>query len=790
MWLRVIAFGLGALLLQGVATLPDPAWGLAAFAVSLVLGRWRRLRLLPWLLAGFVWALLQAGYLLAQRLPLDQEGQDIQVVGTVVGLPRTLTINPMPGKKSERQERRRTRFEFIIEQAAGWDNPGRVRLSWYRDAPELIPGQRWSLRLRMKQPRGFANPGGFDYAGWLFRNGITATGYVRRSVDNQVLGTAGFTGRLDRWRWSVTTMIAQRPGADTINGLLRALAVGDRGGISPAQWRVLAATGTNHLLAISGLHIGLVAGFGFFIGRWLWSLPAFTVLRLPAPFAGAGVALLAAVVYALLAGLSLPTQRALVMVTVVMTAIVMRRRVMPSHGLALALGLVLLLDPLSVLEVGFWLSFAAVGLLLYGMGWRPREGGLWWRWGRAQWLIALGLFPLLGLLFHQVSLIAPLANLLAIPWVAFTVVPPLLLAVLVSGLSSDLAGVLLDLAAWSMGVLWQGLQWFAALPWASWHLPGLPAWIIAAALFGVLLLLAPKGLPGRRWGLVGLLPLILYVPPAPKEGEAWFTLLDVGHGLAAVVRTHRHVLLFDSGPYYSSRFDAGNAVIVPFLRENGIEQLDRVIISHGDSDHIGGLRSVRKAIPVNSLYSGVPGRVPDSRQCQAGQAWEWDGVQFTMLHPVDDDPLRGNDRSCVLRVATAGGSLLLSADIETPAEVALLGRMGERLASDVLVAPHHGSRSSSTDAFVSAVNPRFVLFPVGYRDRYHHPHDEVVERYRRRGIGAYRSPIAGAIGIHLGTAPPVRVPCRYRPGSRRYWHAVSEASDDVGAWSGCREGAE
>jgi len=497
MWGRVLAFGLGALLLQTLGDLPHWLWSLSALLVALLLARWRWLRLLPWLTAGFLWALLYAGWLLSMQLPASLEGQELLVEGVVVALPD--------------RSKHRTRFEFQIDQAQDWPRPGRLRLSWYRGAPELRPGQRWQLLVRLKRPRGFANPGGFDYAGWLFRNHIAATGYVRRSPQNRLLGEAGLSGQLDRWRQRLAEDIAQLSGHEDVSPLLRALAVGDRSGIDRAQWQLLNATGTNHLLAISGLHIGLVAVFGFFIGRWLWSLPAVTVLLVPAPLIGALGAIVAAGLYALLAGWSLPTQRAFVMVSVVMLGVFLRRRIALSRSLALALGAVLLLDPLAVLQVGFWLSFGAVGLLLYGMGWRPREGGVWWRWGRAQWLIALGLFPLLALLFHKVSLVAPLANLVAIPWVSFSVIPPLLVGMSLSAWWPALAAWPLGFAADSLELLWRLLSWLGELPMASWQLPDLPGGIVAAALIGVLLLLAPAGLPGRRCGW----PRVWY-------GPAWF----------------------------------------------------------------------------------------------------------------------------------------------------------------------------------------------------------------------------------------------------------------------------
>ena len=776
MWSRVLSFGVGALLLRFLPTLPSPLWSLLVLLVSLLLARWRWFRLLPWLLAGFSWALLYASWLLSMQLPMPLEGQDLLVDGVVVSLPDS--------------DGRRTRFELDVGHAQSWLRPGRLRLSWYKDVPTLLPGQHWQLLVRLKRPRGFANPGGFDYAGWLFRNGIAATGYVRRSAENRLLGMASLRGGLTRWRQQIATAIQQQSENDAIGALLRALAVGDRSGMSAPQWQLLSATGTNHLMAISGLHIGLVAALGFFLGRWLWSLPAVTVLWLPAAMPGALGALLAAGFYATLAGWSLPTQRAFVMVAVVMVGVFSRRRIGLPRGLLLALAAVLLIDPLAPLEPGFWLSFGAVGLLLYGMRWRPREGGWWWRWGRAQWLIALGLFPLLALLFQKVSLIAPLANLVAIPWVSFIVVPPLLAAVLLLSVWPLAAHWLLGLAAASLQWLWRSLDWLAGLPMATWQLPQLPWSVVAMALLGVLLLLAPRGLPGRWWGALGLLPLLLYQPPRPPPGEAWFTLLDVGHGLAAVVQTRAHTLIFDTGPRYGGSFDAGSTAIVPLLRRDGVDKVDVVVISHGDSDHMGGLRSLQRAVPLRRIISGVAGRIEGAEPCQAGQHWVWDGVRFDMLHPGRGAGWAGNDGSCVLRVASAVGSVLIPGDIEAAGEADVLRRLGAGLRSDVLVAAHHGSHSSSTAAFIDAVDPAYVLFPAGYRDRYGHPHADVLRRFRERSVKPLQTASDGAIRVRLPARGALPQPCAWRAGRRPFWQWRARVPGTALAWSECRDAAE
>jgi len=325
---------------------------------------------------------------------------------------------------------------------------------------------------------------------------------------------------------------------------------------------------------------------------------------------------------------------------------------------------------------------------------------------------------------------------------------------------------------------------------ASWQLPVLPWPVVVSALAGVLLVLTPRGLPGRYWGLLGLLPLLLYTPQRPALGEAWFTLLDVGHGLAAVVRTRTHTLVFDTGPRYGDRFDAGSTAIVPFLRYHGIDRVDRLVISHGDSDHVGGLRSLRQALPVVDIFSGVAERVDGARPCQSGQHWRWDGVQFNLLHPQPGVRWPDNDGSCVLRVASGGGSVLIPGDIEVAGEDALLSSARTLLASDVLVAAHHGSRSSSQASFIDAVDPSLVLIPSGYRDRYGHPHAEVVARFATRAITVLSTAQVGAITVRLPASGPIVGPCVQRARVRHFWQWRPPAEKRLLGMADCRDDAE
>ena len=756
----VFAFLGGILLLQSLPDLPARGWCLLLLLLPplvFCLGRWRFLLLAP---AGFLWVLWHAGTILATALPDELEGRDLLLEGVVEEIP----------------QHRGRGLSFYLRarrlSMAGRDYPapGLVRLGWYGRVPAMVAGETWRLRVRLKRPHGFMNPGGFDYEGWLFRRGVRATGYVRKGAENRRLAPAA------PWSWGrlrqalhdiLTQSLADLP----LGGLVTALAMGERQDIQPAQWTVLRRTGTSHLMAISGLHVGLAAGLAFFLLRRLWSLSSVLCLRLAAPRAAALGGMAAAWGYAALAGFSIPTQRAMVMVTLVMAAVFFRLRWRAGDILALALWCVLLLDPLAVMAAGFWLSFSAVAVILYAMERGAARPAGWWRWGRVHWAVALGLAPLSLLFFQQQSLLAPLANALAVPWVSLMVVPLVLAGACLAPFLPQLGGALLGLAAKLLAWLWPLLEWLAQPQWGQWF-QAPPLWAVLLALPGIALLLAPRGLPGRWLGWLWLLPLLLAQPPRPPAQSLWFTLLDVGQGLAAVVRTRNHVLVYDSGPRFSSRFDAGSAVLLPFLRQQGIHHVDLLVLGHGDNDHMGGAASLLRGITVGEVLSSVPEKVPgrEASPCRAGQAWRWDGVLFRMLHPQGDAAFRGNDASCVLQVATAGRGILLTGDIEAPAEAELVRRYGGRLGAQVLVVPHHGSRTSSSAAFLDAVAPRYGLLPVGYRNRYGLPAVSVVEAYRRRGIRLLDSARHGAIGFVLDGRGRLLGPVSQRRVARRYWH--------------------
>jgi competence protein ComEC len=761
MTLAALAFAAGVIALQWQAALPPLAW--AAVLVPLALLAWkdRRFFALAALAAGFFWAAACAQLRIADWLAAELEGRDLEVLGTVSSLPAV----------SERS----VRFEFEPESAAGERLPRKLLLSWYRSAdfdPQVHPGERWLLAVRLRRPHGQVNPHGFDYEAWLLERGIGATGYVRQRGEQKKLGLRNsLLDRIEQAREAVRSRFFAQLGATPAAGILAALAVGDQRAIAAEEWRLFSRTGVTHLMSISGLHVTLVSGLFAWLVGFFWRRVPGAALRLPARKAAAAAAIAAALGYTLLAGFAVPALRTFYMVSVVAAALWAGRMASPARTLALALGAVVLADPWAPLAPGFWLSFGAVALIFYvATGWTERESRLK-QYGRIQWAISVGLAPAALLLFGQISLAGPLANAVAIPLVS-AVITPLALGAAVLPLPE-----VLDAGAWLVQWLLQFLEWCAALPGALWqqHVP--PAWSVAAALAGVAWLLAPRGVPGRACGVALMAPAFYVMPPAPAGGEAWITAFDVGQGLAVMVRTASRTLLYDAGPVFGAESDSGGRVLVPALRAAGLGSVDLMILTHEDADHIGGALTVLESVEVARLASSLPAGhalntlVEGPRRCIAGTAWEWDGVRFELVHPPGrHESLRRNDQSCVLRVASTGGAMLLTGDIERSAESTLVEHGTDFLKADVLLVPHHGSRSSSSREFIAAVAPRWAVVTAGYRSRFGHPSAEVLERYRAAGVSILRTDLDGAVFVRLGPGAVEASGERLR--APRYWRRM------------------
>ena len=762
----------GLLFLSGViicTRLPDlpPTWFALGLPPVAWLGwRYRCCRYPAWALGGFLWTLLNAHLLLQQELLPRDEGKSLDATGVVVSLPETRGES--------------IRFNFRIDELQQYghpvlSNPGKVRLSWYKGRRPVRPGETWKLTIRLKRPHGYMNPGGFDYESWLFQNRLRATGYVVDDKNNARLRPAGRFNP-DSLRFVLREKIRAALPADPLAALIPALAIGDRSALSDAQWEALTVTGANHLIAISGLHIGLVAGLAYLLVLKTWGLLLVVAPgplgRVPPIRAAAAGAMLAALVYALLAGFSLPTQRALVMLWVYFGMKLHDRTVPSGDVLGMALVAVLALDPFAPMAASFWLSFGAVAVIFYGIGYRVHLHRRRLReWGRVQYIVTLGLAPALALYYQQVPVLSLFANLFAVPWVSFILIPLVLGGCLLLFIEVQLV---LKLALASVHVLWWVLEFFAGfefqlLPVAR---PGLLTLALTGA--GVMILLLPRGSAARWLGLIWLAPLLFPAKAGPAFGEAVMTVLDVGQGLAVVVRTQNHTMLYDAGPSYASGFNTGDAVVAPFLRSKGIGAIDLLVQSHGDNDHIGGLQGVLGEIPVARVISSVPGMVPHRqvRECVDGQAWRWDGVQFRVLHPVAGMEMSANDRSCVVQVRARNLTLLLSGDIERAAERSLVQRYGLDLPADALVVPHHGSKTSSTREFIRAVAPEIAVFPVGYRNRFGLPHRDVVARYRERGARLLST--AGSGAIRIGATGAGITVTEHREKQRRFWHTLQK----------------
>ena len=744
-----IAFLLGACLLHGLEVLPG-LWTAALLPFALYAAATHRFAAAGLFTVGFLWALANAHATLDARLPSVLDGEDFVSTGRIASVP---AVSP-----------RRIRFDFIPE-----NRPlqgARIRLSWYRDRggalPAPITGERWRLVVRLRSPRGLRNPGGFDYETWLFERGYAAQGYVRARdprIERVAPAPSFDPGRL---RFALSRKLREIPGLGPAGALVEGLTVGVRDRISDHQRDVLRRTGTSHLLAISGLHVGLVAGLGFAAARFAgpWLIPRAAPLRL-----GVGAGIAAAAGYAALAGFSLPTRRALVMATVVLLALSARRRLPASAAPCLGLVAVLVLEPSAVLAPGFWLSFAAVAMLLYGMGGRPRGGGSmlhWRRWGLPQMVVTVGLTPLVLHWFAEQPLAGPAANAVAIPWVGIAVLPALLAGVLclsLPGRLADPAGELLVTAgARALDGLWTVLEFLAS------HGPRYTLSVdpsigaAALAMIGAAILLAPPGLPGRWAGAVWFAPLLWWSPSVPAAGEVRAAFLDVGHGLAVVVETRDRVLVYDTGPAYAAD------VILSYLAWRGRRRIDVLVLSHADSDHSGGYPELARRLPAERVLAneGAPGAHP----CIAGSSWEWNGVGFEILHPPSPG-WRGNDGSCVLRVAAGDGrSVLLTGDVEARGERSLLQRAGD-LRTEILAAPHHGSRTSSSAAFLDAAAPRHAVFSVRHGNSWNLPDPAVLARYRARGVAVHRTDRHGAVVMVLRASAPVEIR-HSRPG--RFWH--------------------
>ena len=751
----------GNLCVHQLAHLPDLQSCLLLIPIGLLALWYPAFRYVAWAIVAFIWTASYAQFRLIDRLPGSLSGQDFAVSGWIDGF-----VDLQPD---------RAVFSLRVEQSASDAVPGRVRLTWYDPPAAIEPGENLSLTVRLRSPRGLANPGSFDYERWLFLESYGATGYVRAGEvvarPRWILGQSWLIFRHD-----LAQKIAAAVTDSGAAALITALTLGERSGFSDRHWRTLRRTGTSHLVAISGMHVGLIALLLFGLTRW-------TALRLPPICAmydieiAAAFSALGAIAYAALAGFALPTERAVLMIVIALAIALKRKPTGFFGGLAAALIIVLGIDPLAPLSSSFWLSFAAVGLLLWlassedlhrsRHGFGTRVVNNFRLFTRLQFGITLGLAPFVGAFFAEISLVSPLVNFVAIPLFSFALVPLALLAAL-SVYVGGLGSYVIDLAGAAAALTWVVLDKIAQWPYAAMSVAEPDSWALVIALCGALCAMPAHPLPGRRLAWLAVLPMALSNHDQIEYGTARVLVMDVGHGLAVLIETADHKLLYDAGPVYRSGFDAGQEIVVPTLMRRGHLDLDMLIISHSDIDHAGGAGAVLDTFPSVRVLHGPDVDRIGGMDCVAGQGWTWDGIRFSVLHPSADFVGDDNDSSCVLKISTGQRSVLLTGDIEAHAESRLVTDAAA-IAADIVLVPHHGSATSSSARFIAATGAQLALVSAGFANRWGFPKVEVRERWRESGAHMIVTGESGALSFTLGEKDFVW--STQRAASRRYWHA-------------------
>lgn len=731
---------------------------------------------------GVFYGILAGHYHIANQLASDLVGQELIVEGQVIDLPES--------------DKRRQLFSFDVEKAYSANSaaenyvhfPAKINVSSYGPL-RVKTGENWRLRVKLKRPRGFVNPGGYDYQVSLLRRGVGAVGYVVANSENELLREQP-SSSIDVLRYDLQQWLLQKNNSPE-KGILVALLVGDTSGVDKQHWGEMLKTGTNHLIAISGLHLGFFAIVGFFLGNVIGRFLQLFWRTCPSMYVGYGVAIFFTVFYSIIAGLNIPTLRTLIMLAVVQWVLIWRRSFRGRDTLLVALVLVLLYDPLASFDIGFWLSFGAVAMLMFCFSGRLSRQVISSPltaarnhlsvFIKSQWVMFVGLLIPLALLIHSTTLLAPLANFIAIPLVTFFVVPFLILAAIFYCTPGRVANVLEDffLQGAEHGLAW--LHW-----WLDYlvrvsddkltPLVAINPWALVIAVLGVALLLLPRGL-GNRWLGAAALCVGLLTPLAPAPALQML-VFDVGQGTAVLLRTPHHQLLYDTGPRYTENFDAGSALVAPYLQSRGINHLDAIVISHNDSDHSGGLAGVLAAISTDALLLGEPTKYepapqlfpvsqPVNKNCHEAKPWRWDGVSFRFITWPVLTSAKANNHSCVLLVEYQGHSILLAGDIEKDVERSLLSQQSLQQV-DIVLAPHHGSRSSSTRAFVEQLAPGIVIYSAGYRSQHGHPHKDVKARYAAVNSQPFNTAFSGALEFNWnnGEMDPVK---QYRQIERRYW---------------------
>ncbi|MFV2032132.1 MAG: DNA internalization-related competence protein ComEC/Rec2, partial [Gammaproteobacteria bacterium] len=736
-----IAIALGSMLAFYGSDIPDPFW--ISYLPALLLSAWStpRYRFLILIVLAYLWTSLHLLFALESRLAPDFNNQIVQVTGIIADIPKTRSQS--------------VRFLLKPEIIAGYPSalPQQIRLSWYRTEQLPAAGERWQLLVKLKMPDGFRNPGGFDYERWLFVKGIGATGYVRKSQSNRRLDQPGFWN-IDRWRTRILKGIDRNCASCDNPGLIKALAIGYRGDIPPDYRQILQDTGTAHLLAISGLHIGMVAALFFGLGRCIWQIWFFRLFQNRIVFS-ASLAFSGGLMYAALAGFSLPTVRALVMLAVIFLALKFRSGINLLNSVAIAVVSILIVDPLATGSSSFWLSIGALLVIAFAQFSLAGTVSRWKQMLGIQLMFSLLFIPISIIVFDQINPASFFANILAIPLVSLVIVPIGLLASLLgsfdAGLSEWLFSASDSLLTWLSGYLSLLLD----LGLGAYQGVGVPYIIIGLSSIGLIVVLLPAGGVARKpASLLLVLPLFWHRPEL-DFGDYRLTVLDVGTGTSVVLETRNHSLVYDFGPGNDQGYSAGLWVLKPFLRHQGIVAPDLMVISHIDRDHSGGFYSLRQSFDPARLVSGTPKEVREKfdlpqavRSCHGYPSWRWDGVEFEFLSTAGTEALASpNNRSCVLKISGFQNTLL-AGDIESEQESRLISTWPDSLSASIMLAPHHGSATSSTPGFVHLVKPDIALFSVGKGNRWGFPRNEVLEVYSDLDSEILRTDQLGAITLY------------------------------------------
>ena len=732
-----IYWALGIVACQFLSDLPSLSWSfLSLHCVLLILNKNNYLKNIGWFGLGFLYALWIAHSILNKDLPIDLEGKLIEIHGRIVDIPQNVGYG--------------MRFEFELDSTP--DYPAfKARLNWTKNFPQnLQTNQRYKLQVRLKKSHGLRNPNTFDQERWFFQNRVRAQGNVKKGE----LLENGFD-----LRFQIYQILKEKMQDFPRSGILMALILGETKGISQQEWKALRNTGTIHLISVSGTHLSMIALsisslmiilMRIIGGKWL-----FIKTKIPIAI----LSFLIVAIYAWLAGFSIPTQRSLIMIGGIFLSIILSKRFAHSYILSVALFLVLLFDPLAVLSMGFWLSFIAITILLYTPHKNTTYANQMFQL-ESSWVVFIVLIPPLLLLFGQVSLLSIISNMMVISLFSIFIMPFLFLGAVLSLFDFEYFPLLLS--SYALDFIMKILAFLGNLDFSLLYLPNAPIWALSLAMIGVFLILMPRGMVGKWLSVFLFLPMLFPHIEKPKEGEIYFDLLDVGQGLSTVIRTKNHILIYDTAPAYEKRVIA-ESTLIPFLRGKGIKEISRLIISHPHADHAGGVDSLIQAFEIYDILTTEPKHWQGASYCKSGQFWEWDSVKFEML-AGEENYYKNN--SCVLKITTGKSSILLTGDIEETQERLLLDK---QIKTNILIAPHHGSKTSSSLAFVNAVRPDYALFSVGYKNQFKHPRPQIIARYQMIGAQILETQHSGTISFQL-TPENISEPQRYREIHRHYWH--------------------